>query len=184
MVFFSACNVDYWSGLSADVLASDYERSSTASLKDSCSVSTPDENINAEDATSYIMERGTELAQSELEVDQNLVNGNSSIEFFSEGNLSSCPVKDEDALEGESEDVELGNFLFEDAPAGDVFPDEVVDLQKKERLRELYSEKTFEKLEGIWTKVICNVRLFLSWTSKFLADFCSNSCKYFFGTDD
>ncbi|XP_027113217.2 DExH-box ATP-dependent RNA helicase DExH7, chloroplastic-like isoform X1 [Coffea arabica] len=139
-------------GLSADVLASDYERSSTASLKDSCSVSTPDENINAEDATSYIMERGTELAQSELEVDQNLVNGNSSIEFFSEGNLSSCPVKDEDALEGESEDVELGNFLFEDAPAGDVFPDEVVDLQKKERLRELYSEKTFEKLEGIWKK--------------------------------
>lgn len=112
----------------------------------------PDKSINAEDATLYVVEGGTELAQLELEVDQSLVNGNSSNESFDEGDISSCPVKVEVALEGESEDVELGNFLFEDAPAGDVFPAEVLDLQKKERLRELYCEKTFEKLEGIWKK--------------------------------
>lgn len=66
---------------------------------------------------------------------------------------------DKGALEDESGDVELGNFLFEDASPNDVVPSEVVKLQKKEKLKELSSGKNLEKLEGIWKKVgfVCNV---------------------------
>lgn len=66
---------------------------------------------------------------------------------------------DKGALEDESGDVELGNFLFEDSSPNEVIPSEVVKLQKKERIRELSSGKNLEKLEGIWKKVVlvCDV---------------------------
>ncbi|XP_074328241.1 DExH-box ATP-dependent RNA helicase DExH7, chloroplastic isoform X2 [Apium graveolens] len=67
---------------------------------------------------------------------------------FSEDSLS----HGKGALEDESGDVELGNFLFEDASSNDVIPSEVVKLQKKEKLKELSSGKNLEKLEGIWKK--------------------------------
>lgn len=119
------------------------------------SVSMPSKNVDAEDAPLCNVEGGTDLTQLELEVDQNLVDENSSIKSIGEGNLSSAPIDNESALEGDSEDVELGNFFTEDASARDVLPAELLDLQKKERHRELYSEKNFGKLEGIWKKVIC-----------------------------
>lgn len=67
---------------------------------------------------------------------------------FSEDSLS----HHKGALEDESGDVELGNFLFEDASPNEVIPSEVVKLQKKEKLKELRSGKNLEKLEGIWKK--------------------------------
>ncbi|KAL3515702.1 hypothetical protein ACH5RR_022604 [Cinchona calisaya] len=135
-------------GLSADFLASDYQHSSSASLKDESSVSILSKNADTEDATLCVMEGVTDFGQ----VDQNFVDGYSSLEFLVEGDLSCATIGEKNALEGESEDVELGNFFSEDASDGDLVAPEVLDLQKKERLRELYSEKNFEKLEGIWKK--------------------------------
>ncbi|CAL5346748.1 unnamed protein product [Camellia sinensis] len=57
-----------------------------------------------------------------------------------------------EALEEESGDVELGSFFLGDVLQGDVLPPEVVEIRKKEKMRELASGKNLEKLEGIWKK--------------------------------
>lgn len=51
------------------------------------------------------------------------------------------------------DDLEIGNFFSEDNPANESLSIEVHNLQKKDKLRELLSEKNLEKLGGIWKKV-------------------------------
>lgn len=63
----------------------------------------------------------------------------------------------------EEGDVELGNFLFADASSSEVLPAELVKLQKKEKIRELSSGKSLEKLEGIWKKVAFCIKISLLW---------------------
>lgn len=66
-------------------------------------------------------------------------------------------MQSEDALEGKSDDVELGDFFLEGSSSDQVLPPEVLELQKKEKIRELWSEKNLEKMEGIWKKVIFSI---------------------------
>ncbi|XP_056162727.1 DExH-box ATP-dependent RNA helicase DExH7, chloroplastic-like isoform X3 [Syzygium oleosum] len=63
--------------------------------------------------------------------------------------LPTLPIREENTIEGESGEVELGGLFSDDAPADELVASEVLRLQKKERMRELCSEKN---LEGIWRK--------------------------------
>ncbi|XP_019058918.1 PREDICTED: DExH-box ATP-dependent RNA helicase DExH7, chloroplastic isoform X2 [Tarenaya hassleriana] len=56
------------------------------------------------------------------------------------------------ASDGSTEDVELGDMFSEDVPPAEASPHEILELQKKEMMRELCSEKNLVKLEGIWKK--------------------------------
>ncbi|XP_076959181.1 DExH-box ATP-dependent RNA helicase DExH7, chloroplastic-like [Bidens hawaiensis] len=65
----------------------------------------------------------------------------------------SLSVPSQDADE-DSGDIELGDMFLEDSSSGQVLPPEIVEMQKKEKMKELTSEKNLEKLEGIWKKVM------------------------------
>ncbi|KAF3452627.1 hypothetical protein FNV43_RR03060 [Rhamnella rubrinervis] len=58
----------------------------------------------------------------------------------------------EKIAEEDAEDVELGNFFLEDETSNEGLPPEVCNLQRKEKMRAVFSEKNLEKLEGIWRK--------------------------------
>ncbi|KFK40917.1 hypothetical protein AALP_AA2G060100 [Arabis alpina] len=67
---------------------------------------------------------------------------------------SSSPAQELVASDSDdgSVDVELGDMFSEDVRTSEVLPHELLELQKKEKLRELRSEKNLGKLEGIWKK--------------------------------
>ncbi|WCJ18473.1 RNA helicase family protein [Euphorbia peplus] len=75
-----------------------------------------------------------------------------SMDFPVEQISSSTPDQDNIISEDESEDVELGDSFFDDAASNEALPAQMLELQKKERMRELTSEKNLEKLDGIWKK--------------------------------
>ncbi|XP_022922708.1 DExH-box ATP-dependent RNA helicase DExH7, chloroplastic [Cucurbita moschata] len=52
----------------------------------------------------------------------------------------------------ELEDVEIGNFFVEDVETNSNVAQELLELKKREKLRELSSGKNLEKLDGIWKK--------------------------------
>lgn len=72
--------------------------------------------------------------------------------------LPTLPIREENTTEGESGEVELGGLFSDDAPADELVASEVLRLQKKERMRELCSEKN---LDGIWRKVMPDCGLFV-----------------------
>lgn len=139
-----------WAGLSDDLLSSVYETTYNQASEHTGDLPTNehlhDNNpCNVEDvAESSVVQSVEESCRSE---------------GFSKDNLS----LEKGALEDESGDVELGNFLFEDASTNEVIPSEVVKLQKKEKLKELSSGKNLEKLEGIWKKVGFHCNVFFWW---------------------
>ncbi|CAL1385571.1 unnamed protein product [Linum trigynum] len=59
---------------------------------------------------------------------------------------------EKDVLGTDSEEVELGGFFLEDSAPNELIAAEVLEFQKKERIKELWSGKNLEKLEGIWKK--------------------------------
>ncbi|GKV32188.1 hypothetical protein SLEP1_g40810 [Rubroshorea leprosula] len=73
-------------------------------------------------------------------------------EFLDTSISSAASVQEKLVLEEASEDVELGDFFLEDASSADALPPEILELQKKEWMRDLSSEKNLEKLDGIWKK--------------------------------
>ncbi|KAG9147531.1 hypothetical protein Leryth_007315 [Lithospermum erythrorhizon] len=101
----------------------------------------------------------TEPIESDIEVDQKALGATGGPEFalvssggpeFSANeNPLTSPKRDETISEEEVQDVELGGFFLED-DASDVVPPDLLELQKKEKLRELSSGKNLEKLEGVW----------------------------------
>ncbi|XP_071736859.1 DExH-box ATP-dependent RNA helicase DExH7, chloroplastic [Rutidosis leptorrhynchoides] len=60
--------------------------------------------------------------------------------------------KDETVTDEDSGDIELGDMFLEDSSSGLDLHSEIVEMQKKEKMKELTSEKNLEKLEGIWKK--------------------------------
>ncbi|KAI7745964.1 hypothetical protein M8C21_029271 [Ambrosia artemisiifolia] len=64
----------------------------------------------------------------------------------------SVPSQDGSVADEDSGDIELGDMFLEDSSSDQVLPPEIVELQKKEKMKELTSEKNLEKLEGIWKK--------------------------------
>ncbi|XP_019173848.1 PREDICTED: DExH-box ATP-dependent RNA helicase DExH7, chloroplastic isoform X2 [Ipomoea nil] len=134
-------------GLSDTILESGYESFSHQALQDLSCPSIPSENLEADVVT---LQNGEDCITSslhewELNVDKKVAG------LSTEEDAVSVSIPEKTESEGESADVELGNFLFEEASAAEL-PAEVLERQKKEKLRELLSEKNLEKLEGIWKK--------------------------------
>lgn len=55
------------------------------------------------------------------------------------------------------DDMELGDLFSEDVPPYEPLPHELLELQKKQIMRELRNEKNLGKLEGIWKNVSLHV---------------------------
>lgn len=70
----------------------------------------------------------------------------------------SIDMQSGDTLDGKPDDIELGDLFLEESSLDQVLPPEVFEVQKKEKIRELCSEKNLEKMEGIWKKVICSIQ--------------------------
>lgn len=136
-------------GLSDDILALDFEnqRASSYATKDTCTSSVPDEDPESDD-----QHGGSDF---DMHIDHLIIGGKdsescSSKEFPLQPIPSVEPVQEK--TEDEPADVELGGFFSEDALFGDTLAPEILELQKKEKMRELCSDKNIEKLDGIWKK--------------------------------
>ncbi|CAL5379859.1 unnamed protein product [Camellia sinensis] len=133
-------------GLSDEILASGHDSSSFSASDDAFHSFIPSKHP---ETVALCNEEG-DMA-SVLPAVESKVNGKglTLLDLSPEQSPVSVPAP---ALEEESGDVELGSFFLEDVLPGDVLPPEVVELQKKEKMRELASGKNLEKLEGIWKK--------------------------------
>lgn len=150
-------NLNYSSGLSVDTLESGYVSSSHRASKDTGSVFVPSDNSGCDTVNKCDMEGDTVPTEFRVEVDQKGVGSSDSHEYSTNAASLSIPMHNGDALERESDDVELGDFFLEDCTSDQVLPPEVLELQKKEKMKELRSEKNLEKMEGIWKKVISSI---------------------------
>ncbi|XP_050211111.1 DExH-box ATP-dependent RNA helicase DExH7, chloroplastic isoform X2 [Mercurialis annua] len=92
------------------------------------------------------------LPSKELPADSSEIDCSSSLAIPVECIPSTVPVQNKTILEDEAGDVELGDFFLEDAVSNEALSSGVLELQKKEKLREFSSEKNLEKLDGIWKK--------------------------------
>ncbi|GMP39366.1 hypothetical protein CsSME_00010233 [Camellia sinensis var. sinensis] len=133
-------------GLSDEILASGHDSSSFSASDDAFHSFIPSKHPE----TLALCNEEGDMA-SVLPAVESKVNGKglTLLDLSPEQSPVSVPAP---ALEEESRDVELGSFFLEDVLPGDVLPPEVVELQKKEKMRELASGKNLEKLEGIWKK--------------------------------
>ncbi|THG03149.1 hypothetical protein TEA_001716 [Camellia sinensis var. sinensis] len=133
-------------GLSDEILASGHDSSSFSASDDAFHSFIPSKHPE----TLALCNEEGDMA-SVLPAVESKVNGKglTLLDLSPEQSPVSVPAP---ALEEESGDVELGSFFLEDVLPGDVLPPEVVELQKKEKMRELASGKNLEKLEGIWKK--------------------------------
>ena len=152
------CSI-YWTGLSDDILESDFlhERASACVSEGTFTSSMPEEQ-------SEVISLGDEEGNSAASVmflgeATDAVNDTeSSKEFLTKSIPSLLPAQEKGVSENMSEDVEIGDFFLEDSSINDAVLPEVLKLQKKEQMKELYSEKNLEKLDGIWKKVIPKMR--------------------------
>ncbi|XP_022748673.1 DExH-box ATP-dependent RNA helicase DExH7, chloroplastic isoform X7 [Durio zibethinus] len=140
-------------GLSDDILESDFlhERASACVSEDMFNSSIPEEHP---EVISLGDEEGNSAA-SVMFLDEATCSVNdteSSNEFSTNSIPSLLPAQGKGVSENMLEDVEIGDFFLEDTSVNDALPPEVLKLQKKEKMKELYSEKNLEKLDGIWKK--------------------------------
>lgn len=140
-------NLNFSSGLSADILESGYVRSSNNASKEMDSDPVPPDDLVGDTVSKCNMEGDTTPTKFRIEVDQK---GVVNTEFSASG------LQNEDALESEPDDVELGDF-FLDSTSDQVVHPAVLEAKKNEKIKELCSEKNLEKLEGIWKKVISSI---------------------------
>ncbi|OIT26180.1 PREDICTED: DExH-box ATP-dependent RNA helicase DExH7, chloroplastic-like isoform X1 [Nicotiana attenuata] len=130
-------------GLPDDILESAHESASDHAVLDTSS-----EKLDVDNVPSHNF-RTSNTHEQEIGIDKVAVNSSSN--EFTENNPSSGPRDDKVAPGGEAEDLDLGDFLFEEVSSADV-SSTILELQKKEKMRELCSQKNLEKLEGIWKK--------------------------------
>lgn len=156
---FDNFDVNYYSGLSVDVLESGFESSYQLTCVDAFFDSAPSDNYKYAAVAECDMKADSPSTMFVAEVDHKGV-ANSGSQEYPTNNISlvmGIPTQDEAASERESGEVELGNFFLEDDASEEVLLTEVSKLQKKEKLKELCSGKNLEKMEGIWKKVICHL---------------------------
>ncbi|XP_038878021.1 DExH-box ATP-dependent RNA helicase DExH7, chloroplastic isoform X2 [Benincasa hispida] len=162
-------------GLSVDMLASEFEygRSLDNALKDEPMSSMQDGNVGVNQADNvgssldFSMNRNESVdvdgrdwsTAKEMPVDLMSSQENESTvdvdgrdcsisKEISVDLLSSQGKNDSEELE----DVEIGNFFLEDVETNSDVAQELLNLKKKEKMRELSSGKNLEKLDGIWKK--------------------------------
>ncbi|KAJ9158973.1 hypothetical protein P3X46_024509 [Hevea brasiliensis] len=141
-------------GLSDEILAQEFshERGSGSGSEGVFAGSMPHEQLRAK--TSSNTEGGSTFVVSSKELPVNALEmESSSSREFPDKPVPSCePAQGTTVIEDEAGDMELGDFFFEDAASNESLPPEVLELQKKEKMRELSSGKNLEKLDGIWKK--------------------------------
>ncbi|KAG5229327.1 ATP-dependent RNA helicase [Salix suchowensis] len=133
-------------GLSLDLLEQDFGLQRV--FEDMFSTSAPCEHPEA--ITSFDVEGDSTIVIESI-IDENHLESSSSTGFPLNSVPSSVPL-DGEIVSEESEDVEIGNIFLDDASSNDVLSPEILELQKREKKRELCSEKNLEKLDGIWKK--------------------------------
>lgn len=124
-------------------MASEFENERAS--RDTSTNSIPDEHskvkslCNVEAGSDFVMEADMDCCGSKE---------------FPMKSSSSSYIEEKHDSKVESEDVELGGFFLEDAPSNDGLSPEILKLQAREKIRKLFDEKNFKKLDGIWKKVI------------------------------
>ncbi|KAL3627873.1 hypothetical protein CASFOL_028288 [Castilleja foliolosa] len=140
-------------GLSIDILESGYVSSSRHVSDDVASDPVPSDNPTGDMINVCNIEDDTACTEFSLEeVDGKEVSSSGAHDNSIDTASLSIPIQNGDALERESSDVELGDFFLEDSSTSNQLLPEILELQKKEKLKELCSEKNIGKMEGIWKK--------------------------------
>ncbi|MBA0823944.1 hypothetical protein Goarm_020637, partial [Gossypium armourianum] len=140
-------------GLSDAVLASDFlhERASASVSEGTVTSSMPEEQpemISLGDA-----ECNSAACVITSGVATSSVNDTETSKGLSTKSIPSLlPTQEKGDSENMLEDLEIGEFFLEDSSINDALASEVLKLQKQEKMKELYSEKNLEKLDGIWKK--------------------------------
>lgn len=135
-------------------MESGYASSYHHASKDAAPGSVPSDNSDDHTVNDIChIEGNTGHTESRVEAEQKGVGSSGSHECLTDTASLSIRMQNEDASE-ESGDVELGGFFLEDDTASHALTPEVLELQKREKMIELCSEKNLDKLEGIWKKVI------------------------------
>ncbi|GAV86513.1 DEAD domain-containing protein/Helicase_C domain-containing protein/HA2 domain-containing protein/OB_NTP_bind domain-containing protein [Cephalotus follicularis] len=141
-------------GLTDDALASNFvhDHASAFGSKDTSTGAMPCEQ--SEERMTYDAEggSGSVVYADESFIDRNDIECCSSKELLSKPSPSSVSVQENVVSEENSGDVDLGDLFLEDAPSNEALSVEILKLKKKEKIRELRSEKNIEKLDGIWKK--------------------------------
>ncbi|KAL4580736.1 hypothetical protein LXL04_016938 [Taraxacum kok-saghyz] len=89
----------------------------------------------------------------DLEDDETVTESCSPDDVTSKGISVNVPSHDETVVDDdESGEIELGDMFLEDSSSSQVLDSDILELQKKEKMKELTSERNLEKLEGIWKK--------------------------------
>ncbi|GKC17322.1 hypothetical protein Tco_1014104 [Tanacetum coccineum] len=131
-------------GISVDTLAAEFE-SRHRVIEES-----PSKNLDAvvceEDdcIDSSVEQMGPE--------DNEIITEKFSEDVLTQGISSSVPSQEGTVADEDLGDIELGDMFLEDSSSGQVLHPDIVELQKKEKMKELTSEKNLQKLEGIWKK--------------------------------
>ncbi|XP_057764372.1 DExH-box ATP-dependent RNA helicase DExH7, chloroplastic-like isoform X1 [Salvia miltiorrhiza] len=136
-------------GLSVDILESGYVSSSHGVAEDK-----GQEYVLSGNSGGNAANKCDNVDKTELRVQLDQMGLDSSnLHEHSSGTASvSINMQSGDALDEKSDDVELGDFFLEDGSLDQVLPHEILEEQKREKMRELCSEKNLEKMEGIWKK--------------------------------
>ncbi|KAK6945466.1 Helicase-associated domain, partial [Dillenia turbinata] len=129
-------------GLSEDVLTSSFEATPASVAVDSIDLTSGDREGGSSSFVNAVVSG----------FDKNTVESDSLKEILGSIVSNGVSIPERTASEEDSGSVELGNFFSEDASSVEVLPDEVLKLQKKEKMQELSSGKNLEKLDGIWKK--------------------------------
>lgn len=114
----------------------------------------PHEQLQAKTSSSTVGRSNFVASPKESPVNVLDMENSSSKEFPEKPVLSCESAQGTIVIEDDAGDVELGGLFFEDAASNEALPPEVLELQKKEKMRELSSGKNLEKLDGIWKKVL------------------------------
>ncbi|KAK4491260.1 hypothetical protein RD792_001996 [Penstemon davidsonii] len=142
-------DVNSFSGLSVDTLESGYASSCYHTTNEAPSDPGSSDNFDAGTVNACSIEGDTEF---EIEVDQKRVDNSGSHGYSTDNVSASVSAQVRDAKEEESGDLDIGDFFMEDGTSEQVLPGAILELQKKEKIKELCSGKNLEKMEGIWKK--------------------------------
>ncbi|KAL1539169.1 RNA helicase [Salvia divinorum] len=138
-------------GLSVDILESGYVCSSHGVAEDKGPEYVPSGNSGGNAANKCDVVDEIACTEFGVQLDQTGFDS-PDLQHSSDNAPVSISMQNGDALDENSGDVELGDFFSEDISLDQVLPREVLEEQKRERMRELCSEKNLEKMEGIWKK--------------------------------
>ncbi|KAL6494488.1 hypothetical protein OROGR_031288 [Orobanche gracilis] len=138
-------------GLSVDILEPGYVNSSCLASNDVASNPVPSDNSDGDMVNVCSIEDATASTKFRVEVDEDKVCSSGSHDSSTDTASLSIPVQNGDEME--AVDVELGDFFVEDdGTSNQNLPPEILELQKKEKMKELCSGKNIEKMHGVWKK--------------------------------